>query len=90
MHRTALIALLTACCTLHAGQKLPPSLERAQLFAVGPISEDARTSDGELSLRALLAQPEAKPKLRRLIDSASVPGQLYALLGLRVLDTAAF
>ncbi len=90
MHRVALLLVLTTCAVLHVAAKEKPSLERAAFFAVGPISDGARTSDGEHALRAALGQADRVATFRRLVDSASPAGQLYALLGLRLSDAAAF
>ena len=70
--------------------KSPASFEHADVFAIGPISEDATTSGDERALRALLKKPNAGEKLSELVRSASVAGQLYALLGLRLCDRSAF
>jgi len=68
----------------------PASFEHADVFAIGPISDDATTSDEERALRALLKKPNASEKLSEFVRSASVAGQLYALLGLRLCDRPAF
>jgi hypothetical protein len=70
--------------------KPPASFERADVFAIGPISDGAMTSDEERALRALLKKPNASEKLSESVRSASVAGQLYALLGLRLCDRPAF
>jgi hypothetical protein len=70
--------------------KPPSSFERADVFAIGPISEDATTSDEERSLRTLLKKPNASEKLSEFLRSGSAAGQLYALLGLRLHDRDAF
>jgi hypothetical protein len=66
------------------------SFERANVFAIGPISDGAETSDEERALRALLKRPHASEELSELLHSASPAGQLYALLGLRLCDRYAF
>ena len=70
--------------------KPPASFDHADVFAIGPISDDATTSDEERALRALLKKPNASEKLSALLRSASVAGQLYARLGLRLCDRDAF
>ena len=70
--------------------KPPTSFEHADVFAIGSISDDATTSDEERALRALLKKPNASEKLSESVRSASVAGQLYALLGLRLCDRPAF
>jgi hypothetical protein len=47
-------------------------------------------SEGERALRALLAESEAPARLEKLLSDASPAGQLYALLGLRIRDPAAY
>jgi hypothetical protein len=47
-------------------------------------------SAGERALRELLKQPDAVARLEALISSASPAGKLYALLGLRSRDRAAY
>lgn len=48
------------------------------------------TSGGESALRNLLEDPAATTKLEGLLAKATPAGQLYALLGLRVHDRAAY
>jgi len=59
------------------------ALERATVFAVGPVGSDAQVSGGEQALRLILKEPEATSLLLRVLRQAAMPGQLYALLGLR-------
>jgi hypothetical protein len=47
-------------------------------------------SDGERDLRAILNQPDAATQLRQVLPGATPAGQLYALLGLRLRDRAAY
>jgi hypothetical protein len=47
-------------------------------------------SDGERSLRSLLEDPLATTKLEGLLTKGTPAGQLYALLGLRLRDHAAY
>jgi len=70
--------------------KSPASFEHADVFAIGPISYGATTSDEERALRAFLKKPNASERLSEFVHSASVAGQLYALLGLRLCDRPAF
>ena len=57
---------------------------------MGGIGVAGTTSDGERSLRNLLEDPAATTKLEGLLTKATPAGQLYALLGLRVHDRAAY
>ena len=65
-------------------------LRRIESFAIGGIGVAGTTSDGERSLRNLLEDPDATTKLEGLLTKATPAGQLYALLGLRVHDRAAY
>jgi len=47
-------------------------------------------SAGERALREILKQPDAVARLEVLLPTASPAGKLYALLGLRVRDRAAY
>jgi len=59
------------------------TLLRAARFAVGPIGPAARISRPQRALASLLRE-HATDTLLDLLEHASVPGQLYALLGLSV------
>ena len=65
-------------------------LRRVESFAIGGIGVAGTTSQGEAALRTLLAEPDATTKLEGLLIKATSAGQLYALLGLRVHDRAAY
>ncbi len=65
-------------------------LHRIESFAIGGIGVAGATSEGERALRNLLAEPDATAKLEGLLTKATPAGQLYALLGLRVHDRAAY
>ena len=65
-------------------------LEHAKFFALGGIFEDGRMSEGERGLRALLGSSDASVRLQSLVAHASPAGRLYALLGLRLRDRAAY
>jgi len=47
-------------------------------------------SAGERALREVLKQPDAVARLEAMLPSASPAGKLYALLGLRIRDRAAY
>jgi hypothetical protein len=61
------------------------TLMRAEFFAIGPIGACATISPGERALLQILREPAATAMLLDLLAHASLPGQLYALLGLRQL-----
>ena len=65
-------------------------LRRIESFAVGGIGIAGTMSDGERSLRSLMEDPVATMKLEGLLTKATPAGQLYALLGLRLHDRAAY
>src|SRR6266567_644618 len=90
MHSVHILIWLAVAISATAIAKPPASFEHADVFAIGPISDDATTSDEERALRALLKKPNASEKLSEFVRSASVAGHLYALLGLRLCDQPAF
>lgn len=47
-------------------------------------------SAGERALREVLKQPDAVARLEALLPDATPAGKLYALLGLRIRDRAAY
>jgi hypothetical protein len=61
------------------------TLLRADRFAVGPIGAAARISRPERALAVLLRE-RATDMFLDLLEHATLPGQLYALLGLSVSD----
>src|SRR6476661_9740584 len=66
------------------------NLESAGSFALGGIGVAGTMSSGERALREVLDHPNAVARLESLISSASPAGKLYALLGLRLRDRAAY
>ena len=71
-------------------QAAPGGLESAGSFALGGIGVAGTMSAGERALRDVLKEPDAVARLEALLSSASPPGKLYALLGLRLRDRAAY
>jgi len=65
-------------------------LEKASMFALGGIGVAGTMSSGERALREILEKPNAVAQLERLLTSATPAGRLYALLGLRMKDRAAY
>ena len=65
-------------------------LRKAGSFAMGGIGVAGSMSAGERALRVVLAEPDAVVRLQAIIANASPAGQLYALLGLRARDRAAY
>jgi hypothetical protein len=75
---------------LHAIAKLTTArgrayrtLLQAEFFAVGRIGASARIAPTERALTRVMHESSATAILLDLLAHASVPGQLYALLGLR-------
>ncbi|MFZ1218325.1 MAG: hypothetical protein WAO00_03490 [Chthoniobacterales bacterium] len=66
------------------------NLAKASMFALGGMGVAGTMSQGERALRELLEKPDAVAQLERLLTSATPAGRLYALLGLRVKDRAAY
>jgi hypothetical protein len=65
-------------------------LQHVPSFALGGIGVAGTMSEGERALRALLHDSAATAQLEGLLTKATPAGQLYALLGLRVHDRAAY
>ena len=84
------MAILVSGIGLVAASSPKTDLEHSVSFAVGPVGEFEKMSDGEAALRAVLKRPDAGARLSALLRSPPPAGQLYALLGLRVCDRAAF
>ncbi len=66
------------------------NLARENAFAVGGVGVAGTMSGGEKDLRAVLKEANAVQQLQSLLKNASPAGQLYALLGLRLRDRAAY
>jgi hypothetical protein len=71
-------------------QEAPEKLLNAKLFTLGPVDEDAKISQADYWFRALIKRPDAIAECKKLIGNGSPAGQLYGLLGLRLLDQPAF
>jgi len=65
-------------------------LRKTASFALGGVGVAGTISEGERALREVLKQSDAVAQLEVLLPEASGPGQLYALLGLRVRDRDAY
>src|SRR5262245_21990254 len=63
---------------------------KASMFTIGPVGFAARMSDEESAFRSLLADSKAKDQFRKLAKQATPAGQLYALLGLKLLGDPAY
>ena len=79
--------LLTAISPARAESDGLPS---AGSFALGGVGVAGTMSGGERALREILKKPDAVSQLEALLLNASPAGKLYALLGLRIRDHAAY
>jgi len=84
----AAVLFLTGICP--ARTDLDGGLESAGTFALGGVGVAGTMSAGERALREVLKQPDAVARLEALLPNASPAGKLYALLGLRIRDRAAY
>jgi hypothetical protein len=80
--------LLIGASPIHAAPE--STLRKTATFALGGVGFAGVTSEGERMLREVLKGPEAVRRLEGLLPDASPAGQLYALLGLRLRDRAAY
>jgi hypothetical protein len=99
MNRLSPIVLIYGFLLFHGANRgraaaevaLPEAtLEKAGMFALGGIGAAGTMSPGERALRELFAKPDAATRMDRLLTNATPAGQLYALLGLRLKDHAAY
>jgi hypothetical protein len=94
--RTALTFLLLAPLNFAAADTARPApaafqtVKNASKFTIGGVGFLGVTSAEEQAFRSLLAAPEARSLFRKLASQASKAGQLYAVLGLKLLDDPAY
>ena len=84
----AAVLFLTALCPLRAERI--EGLQTAGSFALGGVGVAGTMSAGERALREILKNPDAVFRLEALLSNASPAGKLYALLGLKIRDRAAY
>ena len=88
------ISFLIAAAALTTGRLFSAEtnggLQNAGSFALGGIGVAGTMSAGERALREVLKTHDAVTRLEALLQSASPAGKLYALLGLRIRDRAAY
>jgi len=65
-------------------------LQSAGSFALGGVGVAGTMSAGERALREVLKKTDAVARLEAMISNASPAGKLYALLGLKIRDRAAY
>lgn len=61
-----------------------------EYFAFGGVGFAGQISDGESAFRIILSSPKAKKYFELVLSKSSMPAKLYALCGLRELDTTLF
>jgi hypothetical protein len=88
---SAIAALILFVPSIRSEQSAPDAmLRKTGLFALGGIGEAGTMSEGERALREVLKEPDVPARLEKLLSDASPAGRLYALLGLRLRDRAAY
>ena len=66
------------------------TVRTAEYFTVGGVGYAGTPSNQEIAFRRLLLRPEPVSHCRKLVTEATPAGQLYGLLGLRLLERQAF
>ncbi|MFO1482999.1 MAG: hypothetical protein U1F71_06480 [Verrucomicrobiaceae bacterium] len=100
-HFSPLVALLFPILTASCGVKFPAitqkqpagsyaTLKTAELFSIGGVGYAGKPSVEETAFRKLLKQQGQVTKFQKLLTEATPAGQIYALLGLKLLDSRAF
>jgi len=88
---SAIAVLILWVPSVRSEQSAPEvTLRKTELFALGGIGVAGSMSEGERALREVLNESAVTARLEKLLSDASPAGQLYALLGLRVRDRAAY
>lgn len=91
--RTILLgAMLLMSGSGFAGEAPSPfqRLKAAPRFTIGPVGFAAMPAREEKAFRALLRGPKAPEQFGKLLSEATPAGQLYALLGLKLLKDPAY
>jgi hypothetical protein len=65
-------------------------LKTAPRFTIGHVGYAGVTSKTEAAFRSILKEPKPQERLVELLSSATPAGQLYALLGLKLMNDPAF
>jgi len=87
----ALVATLCSGAAMaDSGLKSLRAVENAGSFALGGVGVAGTMSAGERGLREVLERSDAVYQLEAVLPTAAPAGKLYALLGLRVRDRAAY
>jgi hypothetical protein len=85
---SALAWLLSGATPISAASEA--ALQKTMTFALGGVGYAGAMSEGERTLREILKESDAPKRLESVLPNASAAGQLYALLGLRLRDRAAY
>lgn len=80
--------LLMGAAPIHAAPET--LLRKTTTFALGGVGIAGIMSEGERTLREILKESDAARRLEGVLPDAAPAGQLYALLGLRLRDRAAY
>ena len=80
--------LIIGAAPVHAASET--ALQKTTTFALGGVGFAGIMSEGERMLREILKEADAATRLESVLPKASAAGQLYALLGLRLRDRAAY
>ena len=83
-----LASLLIGAAPMRAAAET--ALRETTTFALGGVGFAGIMSEGERTLREILKEADAATRLESVLPNASAAGQLYALLGLRLRDRAAY
>ena len=84
----SLVSLLVGIAPVQAASET--ALRKTTTFALGGVGFGGVMSEGERTLREILKESDAARRLESVLPDASAAGQLYALLGLRLRDRAAY
>jgi hypothetical protein len=85
--RTAALAFCLSAMVESAWAGALDVVKDAEEFAVGGIGVAGTLSKPELALREIRDGPNAEQQLRKLLDEGTQAGKLYALYGLRQIDS---
>ena len=88
-----IVVLFVLCAGVVQAEQRPDAdavLRKTSSFALGGVGVAGSMSEGERALREVLKEPDATARLESALPNATPAGQLYALLGLRGRDRAAF
>jgi hypothetical protein len=86
------VSVFLSAAIIQAEQRSDPdsALRKTSSFALGGVGVAGSMSEGERALREVLKELDATARLENALTNATPAGQLYALLGLRGRDRAAY